>query len=323
MNKILNIPSEEIIKDYINGNCLETIAKKYNCSSNYIRYTLIKNNIKRRVGHIVSEKQKQWNRDKFTKIFNSQQINKIIKDYTIRHLSLKKIGIYFDCSSGPIVKVLKNNNIKIRSSWEESLGKKTSLENRIKGKMGRLRSENLKHGIDMNKLGSLYLNEKITCRELAKMFNVNIHTIVSRLDSLNIKRETYSEMLKRKWRDPVFRKNRAAASIKAMMVRPTSFERRISELCIKNNLPFIYTGDGRFLINYKNPDFIDEKNKIVIEVFHSYYKIRDYGSVENYMNFCRNKYESAGWKVIFIDENEVHLPKNWEQICLKKIQEHL
>jgi len=101
--------------------------------------------------------------------------------------------------------------------------------------------------------------------------------------------------------------------------RPTSFEKKISELCIENSLPFIYTGNGTFLINFKNPDFIDKKNKVVIEVFYSWFKIRDYGSVKNYKEFCREKYNSYGWKVIFIDENEVNI-NNWKEVCLNKIR---
>ena len=57
---------------------------------------------------------------------------------------------------------------------------------------------------------------------------------------------------------------------------------------------------------------------MVIEVFYSWFKIRDYGSVESYKKYCKNKYNSAGWKVIFIDENEVDVG-NWKELCLNKI----
>ena len=76
----------------------------------------------------------------------------------------------------------------------------------------------------------------------------------------------------------------------------------------------------RFLINFKNPDFVDKNNKIAIEVFYSWFKIRDYGSVENYKDFCKKKYNSVGWRVIFIDENSV-LANNWEELCLNKLRE--
>lgn len=116
------------------------------------------------------------------------------------------------------------------------------------------------------------------------------------------------------------KEKRIKAAIKGLMKRPTSFEKKIADLCLKHNLQFFYKGDGGFLINYKNPDFVNFKERIVIEVFHSWFKIRDYGSIENYKKFCRKRYEPANWKVIFIDENEVDI-KNWEEVCLKKIIE--
>lgn len=106
--------------------------------------------------------------------------------------------------------------------------------------------------------------------------------------------------------------------LQSLFKRPTSFEQKISTLCFKYNLPFVYRGDGGFLINFKNPDFVNEKDKVVIEVFYSWFKIRDYGSVENYKEFCRRKYEPAGWKVIFIDELDLS-HENWEEVCLNKI----
>lgn len=107
---------------------------------------------------------------------------------------------------------------------------------------------------------------------------------------------------------------------KCLQKRPTSFEKKIIDLCLKYKLPFLYTGDGRTLINFKNPDFINEENKIVIEVFYSWFKVKNYGSVKKYKEFCRKKYSSAGWKVIFIDENNLN-KKNWEEVCLEKIHE--
>ncbi len=121
-----------------------------------------------------------------------------------------------------------------------------------------------------------------------------------------------------KW-DNLIKERMIKASLKGLMKRPTSFEQKICDLCLKYSLPFIYSGDGRFLINFKNPDFVNEKDKVVIEVFYSWFKIRDYGSVENYKEFCRKKYNPAGWKVIFIDETEVHID-NWEEVCLNKIR---
>ena len=129
-----------------------------------------------------------------------------------------------------------------------------------------------------------------------------------------------SKKHKEKWKNPKFRESQLKKIFKGLLKRPTSFEKRFSELCIEKNLPFIYTGDGRFFVNYKNPDFVDKSNKIAIEVFFSYYKIRDYGSIKNYKEFCKKKYNYMGWKVIFLDENDIWFPKNWKEKCLNKLE---
>lgn len=129
----------------------------------------------------------------------------------------------------------------------------------------------------------------------------------------------HSLAMKIKWQDPIYKENTIKAILAGLLTRPTSYEQKISYLCFKYNLPFVYKGNGDFLINFKNPDFVNETDRVVIEVFYSYFKIRDYGSVENYKEFCRKKYESAGWKVIFIDEVDLH-DENWETICLNKLK---
>jgi len=136
----------------------------------------------------------------------------------------------------------------------------------------------------------------------------------------DITKQEMSNRLKERWKNPEYRERTIRNSLKGLMKRPTSFEQKISDLCFKYNLPFIYKGDGSFLINYKNPDFVNEKDKIVIEVFYSWFKIRDYGNVKNYKEFCRRKYEPKGWRVIFIDELDLSAD-NWEEVCLKKIND--
>jgi len=106
--------------------------------------------------------------------------------------------------------------------------------------------------------------------------------------------------------------------LKGLMKRPTSFEQKIIILCSKNRLPFVYTGDGRIFIGNKNPDFVNEEKKIIIEVFLNYFKIKGYGSVENYIKERGEHFSKLGYKTIFIREEEI-MDKNWEEICLNKI----
>ena len=97
---------------------------------------------------------------------------------------------------------------------------------------------------------------------------------------------------------------------------PTSFEICIMNIIKKYNLPFIYVGDGKKWIGNANPDFVDIDNrKICIEVFYSYYKIHDYGSVKNFKKQRSKHFTKCGYKTIFIDENEL---KN-EKLILNKL----
>ncbi len=129
-------------------------------------------------------------------------------------------------------------------------------------------------------------------------------------------REKIKEIMTNKWKDEKYRENQTT---KILRKRPTSYEKKISEICIENHLPFVYTGNGTFLIGYKNPDFVNQKDKIVIEVYYSWFKIRDYGSCENYEKKRRKYFVKYGWNTIFIRDDEINA-ENWKEICLNKIQ---
>ena len=125
-----------------------------------------------------------------------------------------------------------------------------------------------------------------------------------------------SEKAKNRWENLDYRKKQIELLTNK---RPTSYEKKISELCIENSLPFIYTGNGTFLIGYKNPDFVNKEDKIAIEVYHKYFKERDFGSCENYEKKRSEYFTKYGYKTIFIREEEI-MDKNWEEICLNKIK---
>jgi len=103
-----------------------------------------------------------------------------------------------------------------------------------------------------------------------------------------------------------------------MRRRPTSYEKKIAELCVECSLPFIYTGDGTFLIGYKNPDFVDTSQKIAIEVYENYFKEREFGSCENYEKQRSEYFAKYGYKTIFIRTEEIE-SDNWKEVCLNKI----
>lgn len=168
-------------------------------------------------------------------------------------------------------------------------------------------------------LEKLYLEEKLSMTQIKKKLKCDMATLKRKFKKYGINVRSNSQSVKIRFDDPDYKNRLIKACLNGLLKRPTSYEQKICDLCLKHNLPFLYKGNGDFLINFKNPDFVNEKEKIVIEVFYSWFKIRDYGSVENYKEFCRRKYEPAGWNVIFIDELDLNCD-NWEEVCLEVIK---
>lgn len=123
--------------------------------------------------------------------------------------------------------------------------------------------------------------------------------------------------LKKKWQDKNFRERIIKATLKSLMKRPTSFEQKIIYLTNKYNLPFKYVGNGQILIGYKNPDFIETNGKkLLIEVHNKFHHQNNYEETRS------KRFAKYGYKTLFINEDEV-LSKNWENICLNKINSFL
>jgi len=114
------------------------------------------------------------------------------------------------------------------------------------------------------------------------------------------------------WKDEKYRDNQISQILKGLLKRPTSYEKRVSDLCIQYNLPFIYCGNGTFIVGGKNPDFKHESLPIVIEVYNKFHHPENYEEIRN------EHFEKYGYKVIFIRENEI-LDKDYENICSNKI----
>jgi len=92
--------------------------------------------------------------------------------------------------------------------------------------------------------------------------------------------------------------------------KPNSFENRLLEVISDNKLPYRYVGNGKFWLTYNNkninPDFIAKKpNNIVIEVFSNHFKIKNFGSVKNYMKLRKEAFKHFGYKVLFFNENSL------------------
>ena len=102
-------------------------------------------------------------------------------------------------------------------------------------------------------------------------------------------------------------------ALKGLFKRPTSFEKKIIDLCKKYNFPYKYVGDGELIICYRNPDFVNVNGqKKLIEPYYS-------GCHPvNYEESRGGLFAKYGWKTLFLNEKDLCC-KDWEQVCLKKI----
>lgn len=87
---------------------------------------------------------------------------------------------------------------------------------------------------------------------------------------------------------------------------PSSLEEKFQKIIDKYNLPYKYVGDGSFIIDSYNPDFINvNSKKIAIEVYARYYKRRHDLSIDRWKEERTKVFNRYGWKIIYFDETEV------------------
>lgn len=105
--------------------------------------------------------------------------------------------------------------------------------------------------------------------------------------------------------------------LRRLQERPVQTEVKLN-MILQKNFPneWKYTGDGSFLIGYKNPDFVNiNGKKMCIEIYYEYFKKRDFGSTENYEKQRAEHFAKYGWKTIFIKSEELEK----ESILINKI----
>mgnify|MGYP001559253663 FL=1 len=124
---------------------------------------------------------------------------------------------------------------------------------------------------------------------------------------------THSEAQKKKqslshklnWKKPEFveKWKIGMKNYRETIVYPNTPELTLLKIIRKNNLPFDYVGDGKVWINKFNPDFLNRKERLIIEVFGDYWhnredvKIRDIERINNYFKY--------GYKLLIIWEHEL------------------
>lgn len=125
----------------------------------------------------------------------------------------------------------------------------------------------------------------------------------------------------RHWKSEEQRQTAIRNALKGLRKRPTSLEKQMINLTKKYEMPYKYTGDGSFIIGFKNPDFVNiNGDKICIEVANHYHH-KDNWAVKRIAHFAK-----YGWKCYvffppekqrFLDETEI---KEWWEEVPKKMK---
>lgn len=88
---------------------------------------------------------------------------------------------------------------------------------------------------------------------------------------------------------------------------PTSLEDKFQSIINKYGLPYKYVGDGSFLIDKCNPDFINiNGEKIAIEVYARMFKNIGERTVTKWKQQRTRKFRKFGWNIIYFNEIETN-----------------
>lgn len=187
-----------------------------------------------------------------------------------------------------ISKLRKDKSFEEIFGVEKAKQMREKISKRNKGKHFSPRTEFKKRHVPWNKGKSGY-NLKFTKNEIIKRSE--------RLKLLNI--------------NPEFK----AKAIKGRLKRPTKLEKQFINLIQKYNLPYKYVGDGSFMIERKNPDFINiNGEKIAIEVYAEIFKKFSFVNIEKWKEDRQEIFSQYGWKLFFFNEKEL---KNEKEVIMK------
>lgn len=118
--------------------------------------------------------------------------------------------------------------------------------------------------------------------------------------------------------DKNYQKRRARAAM-AHQSPPTKPERLLSEIIVRHHLPYAYTGDGSFVINNLNPDFVNTNGeKKVIEVFGDYWHGVAANRLLDTVEGRQKALAKFGFQMLVLWEHEIL--KDTEQSLLERIK---
>ncbi|MBA7574393.1 hypothetical protein ES708_16199 [subsurface metagenome] len=235
------------------------------------------------------------------------------------------------CSKVTKRKISKNHNLKSDLNLTHKNKKsKEKSKNTIKEKMklGYLPTisgwwKGKKHTREHNaKISEAHIGMKYTEEHNRKMSEIRKGIPCPEERKKNISKALKGRIIGEEWRKKISTSHKEnllknPERLKKMLRRriPTSLEEKFQKIIEKHGLPYKYVGDGKFFIERYNPDFINTNNeKIAVEVYARYYKLRNDKSIDKWKEDRQKVFNRYGWKIIFFNEVEVN-----EKNVLEKI----
>jgi hypothetical protein len=121
-------------------------------------------------------------------------------------------------------------------------------------------------------------------------------------------------------KDPAYKSRFISRLMSACSRKPNGAENRFLKAC--DGLPIRYTGDGSFMLGYKNPDFIVLGQQKVIEVMGMYFHDRKLNSTvlsHRTVNSTVSYYKRIGYDCLIVNHNSTFFPKHIRRKVLKFI----
>lgn len=119
-------------------------------------------------------------------------------------------------------------------------------------------------------------------------------------------------------RDPAYKARFVQRLMSSWAKRPNGSEKRVIDACV--GLPLKYTGDGSFMIGYKNPDFLVIGQKKVVEVMCMFFHdrklnptIRSHRTVKSTLGY----YKKKGYDCLIINHKSTYFT-DWVRRTVEK-----
>lgn len=177
--------------------------------------------------------------------------------YWGQKLSIHKIASILGVSGTTIYRCMINNRVPLRSSSEAESGQLNPFYGKTHSPDTIEKLSELAKGRRL----SLETRKKISVKNKGKKISVAQKMKISKANAKRVSDKTHNFLKEN--RTPDLIKNMHKGRFK----RPTSPEERIIRVITEGNFPFKYTGDGSFLLEGLNPDFVSNKSNKIIEVF--------------------------------------------------------